>query len=239
MPETPNEIKIVLTAGSVGPGDIRGKLCVVIDVLRASTTIVTALANGCPEIIPAETPERAREIARGRFCLLGGERNGLKIEGFDFGNSPLEYSAERIKGRPIAFTTTNGTRAIKACGGSGMLFVACFLNGGEIARLLKEERQDILIVCAGTRGEPSLEDTVCGGMLLESLDAKRSGEAEKAVSLWNIHRKDLAGMMKNFSTHGRSLVELGFERDIEFAAQTGKYGLAAVRQGESIVRKVE
>ena len=229
--------KIVFTADSADSQDVRGKLCVIIDVLRASTTIVAALANGCPAVIPVETPSEAREVARTRGCLLGGERNGLKIDGFDFGNSPLEYAPEKIGGRPIAFTTTNGTRAVRACAASDMLVVASFVNAGEVVRLLETRDRDTLIVCAGTRGEPSIEDTVCGGMLLDVLGEKSTPAAEKAVSLWNLHRRDLAAMMKNASEHGRSLVKLGFERDIDFAAEVNKYDVLPVREARSIVRK--
>lgn len=233
MPKT----ELALTTDSVEPLCVRGKVCVVIDVLRASTTIVVALANGCPEIIPVETPQAAREMARRRRCLLGGERNSLKVEGFDFGNSPVEYGPQKIDNRPIALTTTNGTRAIRASRAATMLIVASFLNGGRVIRLLENQDRDTLIVCAGTRGEPSIEDTVCGGMLLDGLHAGGTPEIEEAVSLWNLHKNNLAGMMKDVSMHGRSLVELGFEEDIEFAARVNVFDILPVLEGGSIVRK--
>ena len=229
--------EIAFTTESVEPRHVQGKVCVVIDVLRASTTIVVALANGCPEIIPVETPQEARDIADKRRCLLGGERNGLRIKGFDFGNSPLEYVSDRISGRPIAFTTTNGTRASRACASSRLLVLASFVNSGRIIRLLEHLDSDTLIVCAGTRGEPSMEDTVCGGMLLDGLRATGTPEVEEAVSLWKTHKDDLAGMMKNVSRHGRSLVELGFEEDIDFAAGVDTFNIIPVFENGSIVRK--
>jgi 2-phosphosulfolactate phosphatase len=103
--------------------------------------------------------------------------------------------------------------------------------------LLRKEQKDTVIVCAGTRGERSLEDTVCGGMLLDSLDIKKSTDAEKAVSFWCAYRKDLTAMMKNDSLHGRSLVKLGLERDIDFAARLNEFNIIPVRQGDSIVRR--
>ncbi len=232
-----DKIEIMLTADSLSPEHPRGKVCVVIDVLRASTTIVAALANGCPEIIPVETPQEARELARRRRCLVGGERNSVKVEGFDFGNSPLEYVPRRVNNRPIVLTTTNGTRAIRACFAAGMLIVASFLNGHRVIRLLEEEDRDTLIVCAGTRGEPSIEDTVCGGMLLDGLRAAGTPEIEEAVLLWNLHKDDLAGMMKEVSPHGRSLAALGFEEDIEFAARVNVCDVLPVLERGSIVRK--
>ena len=228
---------LILTADDVGRFDVRGKLCVIIDVLRASTTIAAALEAGCPAVIPAETPDEAREIADRYGCLLGGERESIRIDGFDFGNSPLEYTAERIGGRPIAFTTTNGTRAMRACAACDTLVVASFVNAAAVVRLLETCENDTLIVCAGTCGEPSIEDTVCAGMLLDSLDATGTPEAVDAVSLWRCHKNDLATMMKEVSPHGRSLVDLGCERDIDFAASLNKFDILPVREGEKIVRK--
>lgn len=233
--------EIVLKAEDMDAKAARGKVCVVIDVLRASTTIVAALAAGCPEIIPVRTPEQARETARRRGCLLGGERGGQRLEGFDFGNSPLEYTREKIGGRPIAFTTTNGTRAMEECAAAETLVVACFLNGGAVAGLLKGRARDTLIVCAGTQGEPSIEDTVCGGMLIAAFGARVGSEVgseeAEAVSLWNRHRQDLAAMMKEASPHGRRLVSQGFGADIDFAAGLNKFDVVPVREGEAIVRK--
>ena len=230
--------RIVFTADSVRPEDVRGAVCVVIDVLRASTTIITALANGCPAVYPAETPELAREIARKRGCLLGGERDNRRIEGFDFGNSPLEYAPDKIKGRPIAFTTTNGTRAIRACAASDTLVVASFINGPASAGLLSKVKKDIFIICAGSRSEPSLEDTVCGGMLLEALDRPASADVERAISLWKTHRGNLVAMMKVVSEHGRDLVADGFEADIDYAAEVGRLDVVTIRESDMIVRRM-
>lgn len=228
---------LVLTAEGVTAEKIRGSVCVVIDVLRASTTMVTALANGCPGIMPVETPEEARQLASEGGRLLGGERNGLRIEGFHFGNSPLEYTSAAILARFLVFTTTNGTRAIRACAEADSLFVACFLNANAVARYLRSVQRHVIIVCAGTRGEPSIEDTVCGGMLLDLLQRPLSPQASEGVALWKAHQHDLAGMMKRVSAHGKSLVELGFERDIEYAAALNKFDVVPVRRDGLIVRK--
>jgi 2-phosphosulfolactate phosphatase len=231
-------IDVVLTADSVTERQARGKLCVVVDVLRATTTIAAALFAGCPAVIPAETPEEARKIARLRGCLLGGERESVKLKGFDFGNSPLEYAPDKIDGRPIAFTTTNGTRAMRACDACETLITASFVNRNAVARFLKRSKNDILIVCAGTRGEPSIEDTACAGMLIDSLgeSAPPSKEAQEAVAIWNRSRSNLAAMMKEDGPHGRSLVELGFERDVDFAASLNKCDVLPVRFGDALVR---
>jgi 2-phosphosulfolactate phosphatase len=228
--------EIAFTTESADERRIKGKVCVVIDVLRASTTIVVALANGCPEIIPVETPQEARNVAARRGYLMGGERNGLRIDGFDFGNSPLEYIREKINNRPIVFTTTNGTRAVRGCASSRMLVLASFLNAGTIIRLLEHLDSDTLIVCAGTRGKSSIEDTVCGGMLLDGLRATGTPQVAEAISLWKRYKDNLAGMMKNVSRHGATLVELGFEKDIDFAAAADTSDIVPVFQSGSIVR---
>ena len=231
-------VDVVLTADSITAQQARGKLCVVVDVLRATTTIAAALFAGCPAVIPAETPEEARESARARGCLLGGERESVRLEGFDFGNSPLEYTPEKIAGRPIAFTTTHGTRAMRACDACETLVTASFVNRDSALRFLKQSRNDILIVCAGTRGEPSIEDTACAGMLIDSLGASPapSSEAREAVAIWNRHRDNLAAMMKEEGPHGRSLVELGFGGDVDFAASLNKCDVLPVRVGDTLVR---
>ena len=226
---------IILTAADVGSEKIRNSVCAVIDVLRASTTIVAALANGSPGIIPVETPEEGVEAGGGKH-LLAGERGGLRIEGFDLGNSPLEFTSDRVLGRFIVFTTTNGTRAIRACRQSEMVLVACFLNGKAVADFLNSLNRDVIIVCAGTDGEPSLEDSVCAGMLLSMLNKEPSRPAKDAVLLWRQH-PDLLKMMKQESSHGRRLVELGFERDLEFAAQKNSHNIIPFRHGDLIVGK--
>jgi 2-phosphosulfolactate phosphatase len=236
--ENRDHADIILTAEEVVAGKIRGSACVVIDVLRASTTIVTALANGSPGVVPVETPEEALRIAATRgACILGGERNGLKIDGFHLDNSPLEYTADNIFGRFIIFTTTNGTRAIRACAGADTLFIASFLNAQAVVNVLEEAEKHIVIVCAGTKGEPSIEDTACAGMLLDMLQKELSSAAKDAVALWRSHQHNLVNMMKNASSHGKSLVELGFERDIEYAANINIFDVVPVRKEGLIVRK--
>jgi 2-phosphosulfolactate phosphatase len=235
-------LDIVLTAADAYRANTRGKLCVVIDILRATTTITVALEAGCPAVIPAETPHEAKEIAEAEGCLLGGERESVRIDGFDFGNSPLEYTTEKIGGRPIAFTTTNGTRAIRACADCDALITASFLNRDAIVRYIEAWGGDVLLVCAGTRGEPTIEDTVCAGMLLDAIGVHKnnvSPAAGEAISLWNRHKGDLAVMMKQASPHGRSLVSLGCARDIDFAARLNTHDILPIREGRRIVRLVE
>ena len=159
------------------PGATAGGIAVVIDVLRASTTIVTALAHGAAGVRPVLEVAEARALAAAPEAppglLLGGERGGLRIEGFDLGNSPLEYTAARVGGHPIAITTTNGTAALDACGGALEVLVGAVVNRSAVAeraRILADRlgAGTIHLVCAGTDGAVTEEDLLAAGAILDA-----------------------------------------------------------------------
>jgi 2-phosphosulfolactate phosphatase len=155
--------------------DLRETVCIVFDVLRATSTFVTALQNGAREIIPVGEISEALEIKKQRpEVLLGGERNGVRISAngivFDFGNSPREYTPEKVRGKTIVSTTTNGTRALRACAKAKMILASSFLNLSATAQFLQGEKsQNILLICAGTRENPALEDILAAGAMIEML----------------------------------------------------------------------
>lgn len=156
-------------------GVTAGGIAIVIDVLRASTTITTALANGATGIWPACTIQEARRLAlaTGPDTLLGGERGGRPVDGFDAGNSPLEYSRARVAGHPIVLTTTNGTLALHACRDASEVIVGAIINRSAVATLARSlavanKRCDIHLVCAGTDGEVTEEDVLAAGAILEA-----------------------------------------------------------------------
>lgn len=143
-----------------------------IDVLRASTTIATALANGAARVRPVTGIDEARTVAASLGnALLGGERGGVRIAGFDLGNSPLEYSRDRIAGRPLVITTTNGTAALAACRSAREVLVGAIVNSGAVAAAVRRlaaatGTNDVHLVCAGTDGAPSGEDLLGAGAIL-------------------------------------------------------------------------
>lgn len=204
---------------------------VVIDVLRATTTIAHALAAGAKCVIPclevAEVRQRKPEVDGD--VVLGGERGGVKIEGFDLGNSPAEYTPESVGGKTLLFTTTNGTRAMKRAAGASQVLLASFANFSAVCdRLSRERRIDIL--CAGTRQEVTREDVLLAGAivddLLQSSDAiSMNDQALLAADSWSRFRQDLADHETPLheslrrSKGGRNLIKIGMERDIEIAAQ--------------------
>lgn len=205
-----------------------GKTTVVIDVLRASTVIVTALSNGAREIIPVGTVDFAMKLTGNAFSgqtLLCGERNTKKIEGFVLGNSPLEYTAESVNGKSIIHYTTNGSKSIVKAKFSENLFVACFNNLPAIAKHLVSLDKDVEIVCAGANGSFNMEDSVCAGKLTSEIsllnaEAELSDAAKASTVLSKSFGKSLLKMLKE-TEHGKLLIENGFASDIKQCAQYG------------------
>lgn len=143
----------------------------VVDVLRASTTMVAALGNGCAGIVPVADAAEARQRgdALGAAALVAGERKGRMIEGFDLGNSPLEMTTERVGGKTLVFTTSNGTRALLAARAAAAVGVAGFVNLSASAAWAHAGGRDVTVVCAGELGDVSLEDKVCAGLLIDAI----------------------------------------------------------------------
>ena len=205
---------------------MRDKTVVVIDVLRASTSITAALHNGAREVIPVTTVERAVKISGnlfGDYVLRGGERNGKMIEGFNLGNSPFDYSEEKIKGKAIIFSSTNGSLAIEKVRFARNVVIASFVNISLVVRFLKKLNQDFVVLCAGNSGMFSIEDSVCAGMLLQKLNADDDmdpvlSDAAIAVSmLYKGFSRNLLKMVKN-SEHGKYLASIGFANDLPVCA---------------------
>jgi 2-phosphosulfolactate phosphatase len=212
-------IDVALTLEEARGMPLAGVSAVVLDVVRASTTIVAALAGGARAVVPVATPDEAR--ARGRewaagTVLIGGERGGAPPPGFDCGNSPAEYPPERVRGRTVVFTTTNGTRALLALAGARRIAVGGFVNAAAVARWLADEPGDVLLVCAGERGRFCLEDAVCAGRLVSRLEP--AGEAltdsaRAARALWDHYAEDLGAMLAD-AAWAQALVGQGRGADL-------------------------
>lgn len=201
------------------------KTTVVIDVLRATSTIVTAINNGAREVVPVASVEFAVKVSGGMFggqILLGGERNTKKIEGFALGNSPFEYSNDVVEGKSIVFYTTNGTKSIVKAKYSENLFTCSFLNISAIAKHIITLNTDVEIVCAGRNSYFSIEDSICAGMLIAKISKVKSdsflNDSGKAVlTLYEKYGSNLNKMMRE-SDHGKILLENGFEADLEYCS---------------------
>ncbi|GAB6168659.1 2-phosphosulfolactate phosphatase family protein [Clostridium carnis] len=168
------KLDLIISADHIKKEYIKGKVVVVIDMLRATSVITTALANGAKRVIPLLTVEEAFEVknkleAKGEKVLLGGERRALKIEGFDFTNSPLEYIREEISEKTVVLTTTNGTRAITLSLDAEHILIGSMLNAKAIVDAIKKLKKDVVFINAGTNGEFSMDDFICAGYMISLL----------------------------------------------------------------------
>jgi len=231
-------IEVIITPEEIKDRILSDKLIVVIDVLRASSTIITALAKGCRGFIPIFSPNQAIKEAKQlklkkEDVLLGGERDGEKIEGFHLGNSPREYQKNIIQDKIIIFSTTNGVKTFELVKNADKIIIASFLNLQAVSKYCSSFKKDVLLVCAGREGKLSLEDTVCTGMLFNSLKSNFSLENQKKDSnliaqlLCDKYRNKLMEMF-NQSQHGRYLKKIGLEADLEFCAQLNIFNIIPV-----------
>lgn len=208
--------------------ELAGKAAVAIDVLRATSTIITALSHGADTVVPVLQPEEAFQVARDnpdRQFVLGGERKSVIIPGFHLGNSPLEYTAARVGGRPVLFTTTNGTRAIRRAAGADEVYIAAFLNAPAVAKALLALGKDVAICCAGTHDQFSLEDTGCAGAILHYMSGPEhhlelNDLGYVARELFRTFDGRVAEILHT-SEHGQGLLKMGLQEDLLFCAQLG------------------
>ncbi len=167
------QIELYTSALSLQEEDMRGKAVVVIDVLRASSTMVTAIYNGAKGVIPVADMDMAGKISQNMGSpqyLLCGEKNGEKIEGYHLGNSPLEYTSETVKDKTVILNTTNGTKAVKKAVLAEQVVIGCFLNLKQVVKYLEKTSYPVALVCAGWRGRLSIEDLLCAGNIIYELN---------------------------------------------------------------------
>ncbi len=238
------KINVIPTAQQAQGIDFSGQTAVVIDVLRATTVITTALDNGAREVIPVKTIEEAQSLyATCDNALRGGERNAVKIEGFDLGNSPLEYKKKTVEGKTLILTTTNGTNALNNIKGADEVVLACFRNAEAMANhlvgLSHRGSRDIIIVCAGTEGRFSLDDGLCAGMLIEQLKQQTEVETDDLGLLlnrfYNESKGNLFGALSE-CYHLKRLFMLGFYDDIKFCLETNCVGTVPILKNDKIVK---
>ena len=218
-----------------------GKTTVVIDVLRASSTIITALSNGAKEVVPVGTVEFAVKVSGGIFggqTLLCGERNTKKIEGFALGNSPAEYTKEIVSGKSIVFYSTNGSRAIVKAKYSANLFICSFNNMKSLSDHLKKLNEDILILCSGNNNFLSLEDSVCAGMLVNELvsdnnQTELTDSSKSAMSLFKSFGNNILKFLSE-TDHGRLLISNGFESDLKDCAELDSTNVIPFYSGNTL-----
>lgn len=202
---------------------LQGKVAVVVDILRATSSIVTALAAGVTHVVPFSELEDCRALAAQGY-LTAAERDGRQAEGFDLGNSPFGYldGVLPVRGRGVAITTTNGTRALHLSLAADAVVIGAFLNLEAVAQFVRQQQKDVVVVCAGWKGMFNLEDTLFGGALAERLapdfDTTGSDATLAARHLWDQAKSDLAGYLLQ-SAHVRRLNSLEANQDFAYCVQ--------------------
>jgi len=232
----PRPILVHLLPALFKPESLRGGLAVVIDVLRATSTIIHALAHGARAIVPCAEIDEARRLAEQQLpgtALLAGERGGLPIPGFNLGNSPEEFTAQAVKGKKIVMTTTNGTRALIAAKTARRVLVAALTNLSQVVVETRQQSGPVHLVCAGTDGRITLEDALCAGGIArwlqhfgDELDASDDA-TQLAINLYETYGPDYDRTFNllRASRGGRNLTECGLEGDISDCAQQDRFDI--------------
>lgn len=216
-------IDVIANVGETRSIDLANRIVIVIDVLRATSTIITALAHEAIGVVPVETVGQAKQCSTAEDWL-GGERFCKKIAGFHAGNSPYEYMGDSISGKRIIMTTTNGTRAIQKAARADHILAGSFINAHVCAQAALSLRKDIALLCAGTQDTFALEDGLCAGLLVHEL-MNRTTLPPSAVTMNDLgtmllsaflyHEHNLQQVVANCAS-GKRLIKLGFERDIAY-----------------------
>ncbi|HEV3270582.1 MAG TPA: 2-phosphosulfolactate phosphatase [Candidatus Methylacidiphilales bacterium] len=209
---------------------LRASACAVIDVIRATSTIITALAHGAGVQAVASLDEAFALKAQNPGAVLAGERGGRAVPGFDLGNSPGDFTTERVQGRRVVLTTTNGTQALAACRGARAVVAAALLNLDAVAARLREIGPPWIIVCAGCEGGFGVDDAIVAGALAEALDRDHA-----LVSLYHSVRMDLTETLLR-SAAGRELIKVGLEKDVPFCAQLNRYSVVPTLGADGVLR---
>lgn len=235
------DVKIIQRASEIHNELVVNRVAIIIDVLRASSVIVSALANGVKAVITtSETNEALSEFDRlgHENCILGGERGSNKIDGFHYGNSPLVYANNSIKDKILILTTTNGTKAIHRCHTASEIYICSILNCSFVAASLAQQKRDIVIICAGTNNAFSLEDAFCAGMLVFYLEQHISlnlGDFEIALKAMYAHyHGNIAQFLENSSSY-KMLTKNGHEEDVNFCLQKNLYSILAKKVNDRFI----
>jgi 2-phosphosulfolactate phosphatase len=237
------KIETYFTVEELDPATLESATVVVVDVVRATTTLVEALANGARGIYATASTEEAVKLAQslGREdTLLCGERKGSKVPGFDLGNSPREFTREAIEGKRLVMSTTNGTRALAKGQHGARLLTCAFTNLSAVAKAV-EGADRLVVLCAGREGRFTLDDALCAGHLVRMVQGDRElplNDASQAAAAWAGFRKPSRKFLEA-TEGGRALVEIGLGDDLDVCAEVDRHDIVAEMRNQAIVRAGE
>lgn len=240
------QIDVLFTPNELGNRELGGRVVAVIDVLRATSTIVEAIANGARAVYPAADMDAAMRVAQtvGRSeVVLCGERGARKIEGFDLGNSPIEFTSEAVADKMVVMTTTNGTPALVAGAEADRCIVASFLNISAAVSDLALSGKPIMLLCAGREGRFSLDDALCAGSMVRLLRARATG-----ATRMNDSALAASGLARRYRAHtlavvrrtvaAQQLIEAGYQEDIAYCLTRDRHNVVPVMGDRQITRSV-
>lgn len=227
----PRTVQVHLLPQHIDAAALSGGIAIIVDQLRASTTICAALHSGAKQVIPVLEPDDAQRIkaaAPPGTVLTGGERHGVLIPGFDLDNSPRAYTPERVAGKAIAFTTTNGTRAVLHAEHASGILIGCLANLAALVRTLTPDQRPVHILCAGTNGQVAPEDVLVGGAIVAHIAHARNDTqppaddaTRLALTQWRAASTSPAAILAAIraAQGGRNLIEIGMHEDVEYCAR--------------------
>jgi len=225
-------IDVELVAQDARKASKKGDLIIVVDAVRATTSIITSLANGAKSVTPVQSLKEALQLHKEYpDYVLAGERNGVKPEGFDLDNSPLSLAKEIVKGKNLIMSTTNGTKALVQSKGSKWVTLGAFLNADAVAKksveIASDSKVGISFVLAGEEDHFALEDFICAGAIIERLPKNAVQLSDKALGALLAFKGAKQNLQENIckSKHAQDLIKIGFSKDIEFACQLNLYNV--------------
>ncbi len=238
------DVDLFLTPVTLAKANLENKTVVVIDVLRSSTSICAALMNGARGVIPTEGPGEAGEMRMkigSDMAVLAGERNGVKLDSFTFGNSPSEFTREAVSGKYLVMTTTNGTGIFSKAFQAGPVLSCALVNISKVAERVAREDRDVVVVCSGQEGSFTIEDTICGGMLIHLLGTSYKKKmtindaGSLALLLYRSNKNALKQTIQQ-GEHARFLASIGFGGDVETAAEVDTMPvLPVLKEGRLVI----
>lgn len=232
------KVEVCLSPQLIHLFDLEGKIVVVTDILRATSCMTTGIASGVAQIKPVATLEECSALKKDGF-FTAAERNGNKVDGFDIGNSPYSYMEERFKGKKIATTTTNGTLAITKSTDADEVIIGSFLNLSRVAKYLIDTNKDVVVHCAGWKGNYSLEDTLFAGALFEKLQKEFESADDATFSAFTIFQSAENRLLETIlgSSHAKRLEKHNIRKDIELCCTIDKYDVLPVLKNGALIKK--
>lgn len=230
------QVEICFSPELIHLHELQGKLVVVVDIFRATSTMVAALANGISEIKTCADLEECRAMASSGY-LIAGERNGIMADGFQLGNSPLAYLTGEHQSQKLAMTTTNGTLAISKSAGADEILIGAFPNLQATVSYIQSRDKDVLIHCAGWKGKFNLEDSLYGGALAKALESTHQAEDDGAIAMKSLYEKEghnLKGFLSQAS-HAKRLQNHKIDSDIDFCLTLDLFSLVGKVENEILI----